>query len=126
MPTEDQLDITLESELEFKPDHTPSTLPNMEQNNTTLPRDLQEQIKREIQELTNDPTISDPYAAGLETGYTAGATAYAPWKVKHDLLLLENERLRKVLEAIVALPVNQFAKDIAAKVLAGKGGEGNG
>jgi hypothetical protein len=90
----------------------------MKQNNTTLPEDLQEQIKEEAKAYMNSEIkglvgFEDISPSNIKYAYEAGATQYAPWKVKYEIaanankhletkvtdLAMENERLRKALEA---------------------------
>lgn len=53
--------------------------------NDKLPETMQEQIKADAQLYTKDE--------GYQKAYIAGATAYAPWKVKYDEMKAQAQRM---------------------------------
>jgi hypothetical protein len=114
MPTEKQLDINMESDLEFKPDHIPNSLPPMSNKlckcgkvgeiscphddrcensmSNTLPEKLQKEIQSKALEYRGDMHCVS--CDGEESGYIAGATEYAQYKVLH-------EQARDILQSFV-------------------------
>lgn len=62
----------------------------MDKTNDKLPEEIQEQIKTEAEAHKKKPhyrggaPLSVSPQLYLKLGYEAGATAWAPWKVKHD------------------------------------------
>jgi hypothetical protein len=89
-------------------------------NNTTLPAEVQEQIKADARKYCGSPCC--------RITFMAGATAYAPWKVKHDQLREENETLKQLFKDLHHYCNQQgiysaVIQDMIAKALAEKGGE---
>lgn len=75
--------------------------------NDKLPETTNEQIKSEAKDIAGKmPVKCDGdviYKVGYEEGYIAGATAWAPWKVKHEELQMQAQRMADALEELVEL-----------------------
>lgn len=72
----------------------------MEQNNNTLPEEVLAQIEKEA-EVYSEKKMDHLYNiieyntfGDLNSGYIAGATEYAPWKVKYDELKASYDKLK--------------------------------
>jgi hypothetical protein len=78
-----------------------------------LSPELIKQIETEAVKRADDPGYSDPYAAGIETGYIAGATAYAHYKE-------EAERYRKALEGLLSWHTETLVCGLGDKIKAAK------
>lgn len=73
--------------------------------NDKLPEEIIEQIESELGKLSGQLEVGNDYkngyCLGVDRGYTAGATAWAPWYIKHMAIeselhgvRAENERLK--------------------------------
>lgn len=110
------------------------------QNNTTLPVEVLDQINEEAAYYAdiqygdkNKFPANDPQHVrwgNSNEDYSAGATAWAEWKVKYDLLQRENILLRNKLKWVAtcleAELDTQEIIDFITKALAREGGESNG
>lgn len=65
--------------------------------NDKLPETPQDQINRQAEYYSgfNENEDHTPLSKGKYYGYIAGATAYAPWKVRYDELQAENTILKQ-------------------------------
>lgn len=122
MPTEYQLDISLESQLEFKPDLTPPPM-------TPISKDLQEQIEREARDYMVNNNINGPNPITpdrLYWAYEAGATEYAHYKERFEQAKKALEMIGKPIEHNDANLAIYTRQEIANRLLASWKGGGNG
>lgn len=70
--------------------------------NNKLPEAMQDQIKRTAKHLSGHSPDEDttPFKKGFYSGYLSGATAWAPWKVKHNELQAQAQCMADALEEI--------------------------
>lgn len=81
--------------------------------NDKLPHAMGLQIDRESDDYRDACPNVAPHIA-----YNAGATAWAPWKVKHDKLQAQTQRMADALESLKSLGwQNWQAQEIAEKAL---------
>lgn len=100
MPTERQLNIILESELEFKT-FNQEPMSNkledlgklMKDKAIQVPDEVTDNIKKEASFFSghNPDEDSTPFRNGYYSGYISGATEYAPWKVQYDELKAQTD-----------------------------------